>query len=96
MQDLAAAHLAALERLESGTSIGPLNLGTGTGHSVQQVVDFTAALLQREVPYSITARRTGDPAILVADPATAVSLLNWRPLRSDLQTILEEALRSRY
>lgn len=95
VEDLASAHLLALERLEAGESLGPINLGTGHGYSVREVIDSCRTVLGRDVPYVMGARREGDPPRLVADPARARTLLGWSPKRSDLPTIVEDALRSR-
>jgi UDP-glucose-4-epimerase GalE len=93
--DLATAHLSALAALERGETLGPLNLGTGRGYSVREVIRATAAALHRPVPHTVGARRSGDPARLVADPSQARTHLAWRPGRSDLTTIVEDATRSR-
>ena len=95
VQDLAAAHLMALQRLEAGNSLGPINLGTGHGYSVREVIETSRAVLGRDVPFVMGARRDGDPPQLVADPSRAKQLLGWEPRRSDLGTIVEDALRSR-
>ena len=92
--DLADAHLRALRVLAS-TQVGPVNLGTGRGHSVREVLDATEALLGRPVPHSTGPRRAGDPASLVADPSRAREVLGWSATRSELATILEDAHRSR-
>lgn len=93
--DLASAHLAALEALEAGRQVGAVNLGTGRGYSVREVLDATAEVVGRPVPHSECPRRPGDPAELVADPTRARELLGWTPQRSSLETIIEDALRSR-
>ncbi|HLL23889.1 MAG TPA: UDP-glucose 4-epimerase GalE, partial [Kofleriaceae bacterium] len=95
VQDLAAAHLLALGRLEAGETVGPVNLGTGQGYSVREVIETSREILGRDVPFVMGARRDGDPPQLVADPSRARTLLGWRPERSDLRTIVEDALRSR-
>jgi UDP-glucose 4-epimerase len=95
VQDLATAHLAALARLESGQTLGPINLGSGRGYSVREVIETAARVLGRPLPHTLVARRGGDPARLIADPATATRALGWQPERSDLATIIEDALRSR-
>jgi UDP-glucose-4-epimerase GalE len=95
VNDLASAHLLALARLEQGQTLGPINLGTGRGRSVREVIDATARVVGRPVPYTIGARRAGDPARLVADPTRARSVLAWRPARSELTTIVEDAARAR-
>jgi UDP-glucose-4-epimerase GalE len=95
VSDLASAHLLALAQLERGETLGPVNLGTGRGYSVREVIDTTARVVGRPVPHVIGPRRPGDPPRLIADPAHAMSLLAWRPDRSDLATIIEDAARTR-
>jgi UDP-glucose-4-epimerase GalE len=95
VQDLARAHLSALARLEAGQSLGALNLGTGRGYSVREVLDTAARVLGRPIPHTLAPRRPGDPPRLVADPSAAADVLGWRPARSDLATIVEDALRPR-
>jgi UDP-glucose-4-epimerase GalE len=93
--DLATAHLAALDRLAAGTHLGPLNLGTGSGFSVKQVLEVAAGVLGKPIPHTIGPRRPGDSTALVADASAARRALGWTPRRSDLVTIVEDALRSR-
>ena len=95
VQDLASAHLLALERLEGGETLGAINLGTGRGYSVREVIDTAGAVLGKPVPHAIGPRRPGDPPRLVADPSRAIAQLGWQPKRSELHTILDDALRSR-
>jgi UDP-glucose-4-epimerase GalE len=93
--DLASAHLAALSVLESGRAIGPVNLGTGRGATVLEVIQAAAAVLKRPIPHTIAPRRPGDPAALLADPRRAGEVLGWSPARSELSVIIEDAARSR-
>ena len=93
--DLANAHLLALEKLEAGTSLGAMNLGTGNGSSVQEILAVTEKIVGRPLPHSIAPRRAGDPPQLVADPTNAMSTLGWKPQRSSLELMIEDALRSR-
>ncbi|HEX7839780.1 MAG TPA: NAD-dependent epimerase/dehydratase family protein, partial [Kofleriaceae bacterium] len=95
VEDLVAAHLAALARLEAGEVIGAINLGTGRGYSVREVIDTAARVLGRPIPHIVAPRRAGDPPQLVADPSVAMQVLGWHLVRSDLATIVEDALRSR-
>jgi UDP-glucose-4-epimerase GalE len=90
--DLAEAHLRALEHLEAGGKSAALNLGTGHGHSVREVVRAAETISGRPVPCRDTARRSGDPPALVADPGLAAELLDWRARMSDLETIVRTAL----
>jgi len=89
--DLAAAHLLALDLLMQGDCGGTYNLGTGTGFSVREVLATIAAETGREVPHVVKPRRSGDPAYLVADPAAARKNLKFRPVYSDLATIIRTA-----
>jgi UDP-glucose-4-epimerase GalE len=92
VQDLAEAHLRALERLSAGGQSAALNLGTGRGHSVREVIRAAEAVSGKSIPCRETARRPGDPPILVADPGLAAELLGWRAQVSDLDTIVRTAL----
>lgn len=89
--DLADAHVRALEYLAAGGESTELNLGTGEGHSVREVVAGVGKLCGGRVPAKDAPRRAGDPAVLVADPARAHKLLDWRPQYSDLDTIIQSA-----
>jgi UDP-arabinose 4-epimerase len=89
--DLADAHVAALRYLESGEAPAAFNLGTGTGHSVRQVVTAVEQAGGRKVPFRDLPRRAGDPAELVADAREAVRRLGWRPRHSDLGSIVQTA-----
>ena len=89
--DLADAHLRALDRLGAGTPSQAINLGTGTGQSVRQVIDTVAAVSGRHVPFDLAPRRAGDPPELVADPARAHQVLGWTPRYADLPSIVEHA-----
>ena len=79
--DLAEAHVLGLEYLSKGESTA-VNLGSGDGYSVKQVVAAVERITGRKVPTHITARRPGDPPELVADPALAGKLLKWKAKRS--------------
>jgi len=89
--DLADAHLRALERLGSGQASQAINLGTGTGHSVREVVDTVARVSGRQVPVVESPRRAGDPAELVAAPGRAHQVLGWTARHSALETIAQHA-----
>lgn len=92
VQDLAEAHLRALEHLCAGRESAALNLGTGRGHSVREVIRVAEAVSGRRIAWRDTARRPGDPPVLVADPSLAAKLLGWRARVSDLETIMQTAL----
>lgn len=89
--DLAAAHVTALDYLLSGGLSVALNLGTGGGHSVREVITMVERVSRRAVPARIGARRPGDPPALVANPSRAMRVLNWTPVYSSLQGIVETA-----
>lgn len=91
--DLADAHIASLKRLETGGPSAFLNLGTGTGMSVKQVVESVARVIGRPVPHSIGPRRPGDPARLVGANGRARKELGWTPKLGDLDTIVQTAWR---
>ncbi len=92
VDDLASAHLAAIQRLEPGKRI-QLNLGTGQGASVQQVIETCREVTRHAIPAKHSPRRAGDPPELVASPASALAQLDWSPQHSDLKTIVESAWR---
>jgi UDP-glucose 4-epimerase len=77
VMDLARGHLAALETLVKTNGIFTVNLGTGQGYSVLDVVKTYEIVSGQKVPHKIVARRAGDIAACYADPALAKSLLNW-------------------
>ena len=81
VSDLAEAHVLGLEHLEQGSSAA-LNLGTGKGHSVREVISTIERITGREVPKRTTPRRPGDPPELVADPSLAEKTLHWKARRS--------------
>lgn len=90
--DLALGHLRALERIGELAGVTTLNLGTGRGYSVLEVVRAFEAASGRPVPYDVVARRPGDIAACWADPARAERVLGWRAGR-DLRAMCEDAWR---
>lgn len=91
--DLAAAHLAAMERLSDGDRGSIYNLGSETGNSVLQVVAAARQATGHPIPISVGARRPGDPPVLFAASGLARRELAWQPCRSDLQEIINDAWR---
>lgn len=89
--DLCSAHLAALEYLDRGGESDRFNLGNGSGFSVQQVLDAVQKVSGREVCVIDGPRREGDPARLVADAKRARQILNWKPVYTELETIVTHA-----
>jgi UDP-glucose 4-epimerase len=96
VEDLADAHVKAVELLARGLPDGEpalaVNLGTGVGSSVLEVIAATSRVAGREVPYEIVERRAGDPSVTYADPAYAAAVLGWRA-RQDLDAIVSSAYR---
>jgi UDP-glucose 4-epimerase len=90
--DLAAAHVAALRHLLDGGKSDALNLGTGRGASVSEVIARVEAVTGRAVPVRTAPRRVGDPPVLVADPRRAEAVLGWRA-ELDLDAMVEDAWR---
>ena len=90
VEDLAAAHVKALEYLENGGATTVCNIGTGQGTSVLQLIEITSQVAKQTVPYEIAARRAGDPVNVYADVAMAKKVLGWQSKR-DLQSIIESA-----
>lgn len=92
VDDLASAHLLALERLQPGQGL-KLNLGTGRGHSVREVIDACRQATGHPIPVKLGARRPGDPPELVADAHRAREQLGWQPRYLEIQPIVETAWR---
>lgn len=93
VMDLSDAHVSAMEYLaEASSGSITLNLGTGVGASVAEVISVAADVTGRTVPATIGPRRDGDPAAVWADPRKAHAVLGWRA-RRDLRTIIETAAR---
>ncbi|MBZ5567003.1 MAG: UDP-glucose 4-epimerase GalE [Acidobacteriia bacterium] len=82
VDDLAEAHVLALEHLAAGGASNILNLGTGKGHTVKEVITTIECVIERELPKRIVGRRPGDPPVLLADPSRAEKLLGWKATRS--------------
>jgi len=92
VDDLGAAHLAALQKLQQGEGI-KLNLGTGRGYSVLEVIETCRRITGHAIPAIWGERRPGDPAELVADAAAAREVLGWTPRYTDLDGIVDTAWR---
>lgn len=91
--DLADAHLRALQRLAAGNAAFALNLGTGVGQSVLEVIDAVERVTGHSVPVERCERRPGDPPELIAGCEQAQAYLGWSPQLSDLESIIETAWR---
>ncbi len=90
--DLAAGHIAAMQYLTRAAGVTTLNLGTGRGHSVLEVVTAFERACGKPIARRVAPRRPGDVAIYYADPSRAQNLLGWRAAR-DLNTICADAWR---
>jgi UDP-arabinose 4-epimerase len=92
VMDLADAHVTALRHLIGGGDSAAVNLGTGRGVSVREVITAVEKVTGRKVPIREEPRRAGDPPALIADPSRAGALLKWRA-RADLEVMVEDAWR---
>ena len=91
VSDLAEAHVLAIEYLLAGGASDVFNVGTGSGHSVTEVISAVERVTGKKVPRVIGARREGDPPKLVADSKKLRDTLKWKPTRSDLERIVTDA-----
>ncbi|MGE0152927.1 MAG: UDP-glucose 4-epimerase GalE [Reyranellaceae bacterium] len=91
--DLADAHVLAVKFLEEQQQKGAhaFNLGSGEGATVREIIEAAGRLANRPVPVTFGARRPGDPAVLLANPRRAQRQLGWKPVRSDVETIIATA-----
>ena len=92
VEDLATAHLAALERLQPGRGI-KVNLGTGRGYSVREVIEACRKITGHPIPAVKAPRRPGDPPELIADARLAREVLGWTPRYTTIESIVETAWR---
>jgi UDP-glucose 4-epimerase len=88
VSDLAEAHILSLNHLRQGGASDFLNLGTGHGHSVMEVIECGRKVTSCPIPIRIEPPRPGDPARLVADASKAAKVLGWEARKSDLPNIL--------
>ncbi|CAM3775687.1 UDP-glucose 4-epimerase GalE [Alicyclobacillus pomorum] len=91
VMDLASAHRLSVNRLRTGGGVEAFNLGSGTGFSVQQVIDVAREVTGRDILAVHSPRRPGDPAVLVASSDKAKQVLGWKPQYDDLSTIVASA-----
>jgi UDP-arabinose 4-epimerase len=89
--DLADAHVSALRYLSEGGETTSLNLGTGRGQSVREILDSVRRVTGREAPSRIAARRPGDPPMLVADPSAARRVLRFAPKWTEIDAVVSTA-----
>ena len=90
VEDLSTAHLAALDRLSVDRPI-EVNLGTGRGTSVREVIEACRSVTGHEIPEKIGPRREGDPPSLVADATLARTMLDWEPRYMDIDETIRTA-----
>ena len=91
--DLADAHVKAMKYLENGGASAAMNLGTGAGYSVREILSAAEKAVGRPIPAVHQPRRPGDPPRLIAAAARAQQILGWKPAHSSLENILETAWR---
>ncbi len=91
VQDLCTAHLLALRRLAAGGATDTFNLGTGKGHSVNEVIAVSRRITGHPIPLRDDPPRAGDPPVLVADASRARQALGWTPRYTDLDTLIAHA-----
>ena len=90
VNDLAYAHLLALEWLKPGKG-EVFNLGTGTGQSVREIINCCRKVTGKPIPETVCGRRSGDPARLIASPDYAMNVLGWKPLFGDVSEMIATA-----
>lgn len=93
VEDLCGAHVLALRYLRDGGASQFLNLGTGRGHSVREVIETARRVTGRPIATRLEGRRPGDPPRLIAQADKARAVLGWRPRYDDLETIIRSAWR---
>ncbi|MCP5506161.1 MAG: UDP-glucose 4-epimerase GalE [Chlamydiales bacterium] len=89
VEDLAEAHVKAFEWIKNNHDNLLLNLGTGRGHSVKEVIELVEEITQKEVPIKLDQRNPGDPPKLFSDPSKAKKVLGWQAKQLDLRKIIE-------
>ncbi len=92
VEDLASAHIRALEYLEEGKEGGVFNCGYGHGFSVKEVLETMKKVSGVDFPVEIKERRAGDPAILISDNSKIRKVMNWIPKYDDLELICKTGL----
>jgi UDP-glucose-4-epimerase GalE len=91
--DLAAVHVLSLQHLLDGKESAFLNVGTGLGYSVREVIKAVELASLLKVPVRESPRRAGDPPALVAEPVKAISTFGWQPRFTNINAIIESAVR---
>jgi UDP-glucose 4-epimerase len=88
VSDLASAHWLALKYLAEGGQSQTLNLGTGKGISVLEMVQMAEKIIGHAINYDFADRRAGDPGLLLASSDVANAVLGWKPIHSDLENMI--------
>lgn len=91
VQDLARAHILAIDKLNEGTPSFQCNLGTGIGHSVKELIATAEHVTGKTIPVVMGERRAGDPPELIAAPGRAKELLGWEAEHTDLEEVIRTA-----
>ncbi len=91
VNDLAEAHILAVETLLAGGTSDQFNVGTGSGHSVLEMIRGVEEVTGKKVPYVVGARREGDPAALVANADKLRTVLRWTPRFAKIEDIIASA-----
>jgi UDP-glucose 4-epimerase len=91
VSDVAAAHVSALQYLEAGGTSERINLGSGNGVSVREVIETVERLSGAPIPTREEQRRPGDPPALIASAKRAEKVLGWKPSFTDIESIISTA-----
>jgi UDP-glucose 4-epimerase len=91
VMDIAEAHLKALNYCQQYNTSCILNIGSQEGYSVKEIILVVETITKKKVPLVFAERRSGDPAILIADSTKAYKILNWKPSQSDLKSLIFSA-----
>ena len=91
VNDLAQAHILAMEYLSKGGESNIFNLGNGVGFTVKEVIEMARKVTNHSIPIREEERRAGDPSVLIASSEKARKVLGWKPQYADLETIISTA-----
>ncbi|CEG28462.1 UDP-glucose 4-epimerase GalE [Bacillus sp. B-jedd] len=91
VEDLIAAHILALHYLQNGGKSEAINLGSGEGFSVKEMIEAARKVTGHDIPAKVVPRRSGDPSRLIASSEKARKVLGWNPKKTSIQKILEDA-----
>ena len=89
--DLASAHYNALEYLRKGNNSDIFNLGNGNGYSVKEVIDVARKVTGFDIPAKEEARKSGDPAVIIAISEKSKNILGWKPEFDSLEKIISDS-----